>query len=107
MHHEHEHDHECDCCEHEVEILTLSLDDGTEMECEVIGIVEANGNDYIALLPMDADEESEEGNVYLFRYSEDENGEVDLQSIEDDAEFEAASAAFDAMLEEMDEEEEE
>ena len=31
MHHEHEHDHECDCCEHEVEILTLSLDDGTEL----------------------------------------------------------------------------
>ena len=104
----HEHDHNCECgCEHEVDVITLTLDDGSELECEVIGICEANGYEYIALLPLEADEESEDGKVFLYRYSEDENGEVDLATIEDDAEFEAASAAFDAMLEEMDEEEEE
>ena len=52
--------------------VTPTLDDGREIECVVLTIFPAGGKDYIALLPMD-DIEAEDGEVYLYRYSEDEN----------------------------------
>ena len=63
--------------------VTLTLDDGREIECVVLTIFPAGGKDYIALLPMD-DIEAEDGEVYLYRYSEDENGQPNLENIEDD-----------------------
>ena len=33
--------------------VTLSLDDGTELECDVLAIFPANGQMYIALLPLE------------------------------------------------------
>lgn len=77
--------------------VTLTMDDGGEVECVVLTIFEAAGRDYIALLPMDS-EEVEEGEVYLYRYSEPEEGEPVLDNIEDDEEYEIASDAFDEFL---------
>ena len=77
--------------------VTLTLDDGTEQECVVLTIFEAGGRDYIALLPLDG-QEDEDGEVYLYRYSEDEDGQPNLENIEDDDEFEMVSDAFDEML---------
>ena len=48
--------------------VTLTLDDGRELECVVLTIFPAGDKEYIALLPMD-DEDSEEGEVYLYRYT--------------------------------------
>ena len=64
--------------------VTLTLDDDRELECIVLTIFEAGGRDYIALLPTEG-EESDEGEVYLYRYSEID-GEPQLDSIEDDGE---------------------
>lgn len=77
--------------------VTLTLDDDTELECMVLTIFPAGGRDYIALLPMD-DIEEEEGDVYLYRYEEDENGNPNLTNIEDDEEYEVAADAFDELL---------
>ena len=41
---------------------------------------EADHKDYIALLPMD-DIEAEDGEVYLYRYSEDEKDSRNLENI--------------------------
>ena len=54
--------------------VTLTLDDGTELECVVLTIFEAGEKEYIALLPLDG-REAEDGEVYLYRYVEDINGE--------------------------------
>ena len=54
------------------EKITLFLDDGTELECQILTIFEANGQDYIALFPL-APEYEESGQVFIYRYSEDEN----------------------------------
>lgn len=80
--------------------ITLTLDDDSELLCDVIATFPAkvNGNEqmYIALLPTDATPESE---IYLYRFTE--NGEeIDLQNIEDDEEFEIVSDAFDELLDE-------
>ena len=38
-------------------LVTLDMDDGSQVECEILTIFEVKGQDYIALLPLD-----EEGN---------------------------------------------
>ena len=77
--------------------VTLTLDDDTTLECIVINIFQAGDKEYIALLPMEG-EAAEDGEVYLYRYSEDEDGQPNLENIEDDEEFEIVSDAFDEML---------
>ncbi len=79
--------------------VTLSLDDGTELECIVLTIFEAQGKDYIALLPMEGPE-SEEGEVFLYRYHEDADGNPNLDNIQDDEEYEIVADAFDELLDE-------
>ena len=88
----------------EVMTVTLTLDDDSVVECEVITIYEANGKDYIALLPLNEKSESESGDVYLYRYSE-ADGEPTLENIEDDDEYEIAADAFDEWMDEQDFEE--
>ena len=80
--------------------VTLTMDDGSEVECVVLTIFEAGNRDYIALLPMDS-AEAEEGEVYLYRYYEPEDGEPTLDNIEDDEEYEIVSEAFDELLDEQ------
>ena len=80
--------------------VTLTLDDGRELECVVLTIFPSGDKEYIALLPMD-DEDSEEGEVYLYRYTEDENGAPNLENIEDDDEYEVVADAFDELLDEQ------
>ena len=80
--------------------VTLTLDDGSELECVVLTIFEAGEREYIALLPMEG-EEAEEGEVYLYRYSEDADGQPNLENIEDDDEYEIVADAFDELLDEQ------
>ena len=80
--------------ENESLTVTLTLENDTELECAVLAIFEAEGTDYIALLPMDEDGESDDGQVYLYRFIDNgEDEEPGLENIEDDDEFERASEA--------------
>ncbi len=81
--------------------VTLDLDDGSSMECQILTIFEADGRDYIALLPVDENENpSEESEVFIYRYSEDSEGNPSLENIEDDDEYEVVSDRFDELLDE-------
>ncbi len=98
---EHTHDQNCDCgCNEEVTV-TLTLDNDEEIECAVLTIYSVDGKEYIALLPLDEDGDNEDGEVYIYRYSETEEGEPTLDNIEDDDEYEAAADAFDEWLDEQ------
>ena len=77
--------------------VTLTLDDGTELECVVLTIFEAGEKEYIALLPLDG-REAEDGEVYLYRYVEDINGNPDLENIDSDEEYDIVADAFDELL---------
>ena len=77
--------------------VTLTLDDGTDLECVVLTIFEAADKEYIALLPLDGNE-AEDGEVYLYRYTEDADGNPDIQNIESDEEYEIVAVAFDELL---------
>ena len=57
--------------------------------------------DYIVLLPLDEEgNDNEEGEVFIYRYQEDEDGNPSLENIEDEEEFEAVSDCFDELLDE-------
>ena len=77
--------------------VTLDLDDGTTVNCDVLAIYPVDEQFYIALLPTDGPD-AETGEVYLYRYSENDNNKPELSNIESDEEFEAASDAFDELL---------
>ena len=83
--------------------VTLDLDDGTQVECEILTIFDVGEQDYIALLPLDEKgEPNEEGEVFIYRYSEDSEGNPNLENIQDDDEYEAVSDRFDELLDEAD-----
>ena len=81
--------------------VTLSMDDGKDVECQVLTIFDCKDQDYIALLPLDENgENNEESEVYIYRYSEDKEGNPSLENIESDEEYEIVSDRFDELLDE-------
>ena len=90
----------CDTCNGDITV-TLTLDNDETVECAILTIFPVDGRDYIALLPLDENGENEDGEVYLYRYSEDENGQPNLENIEDDDEYEIVADAFDELLDEQ------
>lgn len=106
-----EHNHDCGCghddcnCGEENLTVTLTLDNDEVLECAVLTIFSAGDRQYIALLPLEDAEDTEEGDVFIYRFEEDENGEPILDNIEDDDEYELAADAFDEWLDEQDFEE--
>lgn len=83
--------------------VTLDLDDGSQVECEILTIFDVEEQDYIALLPLDDNgEPNEDGEVFIYRYSEDAEGNPELENIQDDEEYEAVSDRFDELLDEAD-----
>ena len=79
----------------EAEFITLEFDDGVEVECEIMGVFDFEGKEYIALIPNDDTDD-----VYIYGYKEIGEDEFELVDIEDDAEFEKVVAEFDKIMEE-------
>ena len=78
----------------EREFFTLTDEEGNEIEFELIGACEMNGNQYYAFIPAEEDE-SKEFCEYTILKSIMENGEEALVSIDDDAEFDKVADYFD------------
>ena len=77
----------------EADVITLEFDDGAEVECEIMGVFDFKGKEYIALIPDDGTDD-----VYIYGYKEVGDDEFELVDIEDDAEFEAVVAEFDKIM---------
>ena len=81
--------------------VELELDDGQVVNCAIITILTVGNKDYIVLLPLDENGENEDGEVWFYRYSEDEsdpNSEPEISFIDDDDEYERVADAFDEYL---------
>lgn len=88
------------CNENEdFEMMTLTLEDGSEIECAIIGVFDVEEKEYIALIPVN-DIESEGGEVYLYGFKELEDGQPDLSTIESDEEYEKVATEFDKLMDE-------
>ncbi|MDE7206083.1 MAG: DUF1292 domain-containing protein [Lachnospiraceae bacterium] len=81
--------------------VELELDNGESVNCAIITILTVDKQDYIVLLPLDEDGNNEDGEVWFYRYSEDENNpnaEPSLSYIDNDEEYENVADAFDEYL---------
>lgn len=81
--------------------VELELEDGSKVVCGIVTILTVSKQDYIVLLPLDENGENTEGEVWFYRYFEDEsdpNAEPKLEYIEEDSEYELVSDAFDEFL---------
>ncbi|MBE5875615.1 MAG: DUF1292 domain-containing protein [Lachnospiraceae bacterium] len=81
--------------------VELELDDGEKVTCAIITILTVDKQDYIVLLPLDEDGNNDDGEVWFYRYSENEddpNEEPVLGYIDDDEEYENVADAFDEYL---------
>lgn len=81
--------------------VDLELDDGSVVTCAIITILTVQEKDYIVLLPLDENGQNEDGEVWFYRYFEDENdvnAEPALEYIDDDDEYEIVADAFDEYL---------
>lgn len=81
--------------------VELELDDGEKVTCAIITILTVDKKDYIVLLPLDEDGNNDDGEVWFYRYSENEddpNEEPVLGYIDDDEEYENVADAFDEYL---------
>lgn len=84
-------------CEPGQATVTLTLDNDEVLECAILTIFPVGGKSYIALLPLNENGENEDGEVFLYRYK-DENGNPSLENIEDDDEYDLAAEGFDNWL---------
>ena len=81
--------------------VELELEDGTLVNCAVITILDVAEKSYIVLLPLDESGQNEDGEVWFYGYSENEENpdeEPELRYIEDDDEYEMVADAFDEYL---------
>ena len=82
-----------------MDTVTLLLDNDESVVCAILCILPVQGKDYIALLPLDDEEDTEEeSRVFLYRYIEHEDGEPELENIDDDEEFDIVADAYDEWL---------
>lgn len=79
----------------EADFITLEFDDGTEVECEIMGVFDFEEKEYIALIPEDGTDD-----VYIYGYKEVGEDEFELLDIEDDDEFERVVEEFEKITDE-------
>ncbi|MBR1597850.1 MAG: DUF1292 domain-containing protein [Lachnospiraceae bacterium] len=85
--------------EYTEDTITLLLDGGKEVECDILAIFPIREQFYVALMPQTPIEGYEEGEYFLYRYSSDGEN-VELSDIESDEEWEAAEDKFEELLDE-------
>lgn len=72
------------------DIYTLTDEDGNESEFELLGEMSMDDNTYLALIPLENDDEE----CVILKVTTDENGEEILVTVDDDDEFERISEIF-------------
>ena len=92
-------DNEVEVTEEEALFITLTDEDGTEIEFEVIGEAELEGVTYYAMMPTE-NANADEGIIeyVLLKKETDENGEDLYITLDDEDEFEKVAAYFDELF---------
>ncbi len=75
------------------DFISITDDDGNEFELEHLDTIEFNGALYMAFLPADMDENTEDYGMIILKVIE-EDGEEILATVDDDQEMEAVYNKF-------------
>ena len=76
-------------------VIPIEMEDGSEVECEVLAIFPVDGKQYIALI----DKDNEDSDIWMYRFVPVGEEEFNIEDIEDDKEFEKVEDAFNQMIE--------
>jgi len=94
--------------EEDIQIISLTLEDDTELDCMVASIFDVNDREYIALVPVDEEgEPTDPDSILFYRYDGTDEENPVLDNIEDDDELESVLDRFEELLDEMEFEDEE
>ena len=107
--HDHNHDHDHDEEGEEDGVVVLVDAEGNEVEFGILGFVEDEGQAYALMSPVEQldDDESDDFDVYIFRYDELEDGSEEFAEVEDPVVFARVKARADQFFQEMESEEDE
>ena len=86
------------------DLVTVEDEEGVSHTFEELDRIETETGKYIALLPVyDEAEEilDDDGELILLKVQEEENGEIYLEPIEDDEEFNTIGQIFEERLQDM------
>lgn len=80
----------------ETVIVTIAPETSEEFDVEIIASLEIEEleKEYVAVLPINPNEDLPEDELILFRYSEDEDGNPEFEGITDDEELQSVASAF-------------
>ena len=78
----------------EADIVTLTDEEGNDIDFEIIGELELDGNVYLALVPVEEDGDE----FVILKVTKDEDGNDMLVTIEDDDEFDKVADVFEDEL---------
>ena len=81
-----------------VDTVILTDEDGNEIEFEIIGQCEKNGETYFAMIPADEEEQSEDVLEYIILKLAIDNGEEVLVTVDDDDESDDIADYFDDLF---------
>ncbi len=91
-------ENELEITEEEALVITLTDEDGSEIEFEVIGEAELDGITYYAMMPTE-NPAAEEGIIeYVLLKKEVEDGEDVFVTVDDEDEFEKVANYFDELF---------
>ena len=76
-------------------VIPVEMEDGTQIECEVLAIFPVEGKQYISLI----DKDNDDSDIWLYRFVAVGDEEFNIEDIEDDKEFELVEDAFNKMVE--------
>ena len=77
-------------------IITLTLEDDSEIDCEPLCIFDVNDKSYIALAPVDEEDDS----FFIYGYTEDADGNYSLKNIDSDEELDEVTIELGNILDE-------
>lgn len=92
--------------EGEVQLVTITTDEGEEMEFVEIANLSVLGRDFTILQPVVPMDDLTEDDVLIFEIVKDEDGNDVVEFVDDDETIDAVSEAFYALYEEEEDEEE-
>lgn len=81
------------------DLVTITDEDGTEIDCAVLAVMDHEGESYALLARLEQlDSDSEEVEMFIFHYALDDEGNQMFSSVDDDATYEAVRQEFSLLI---------
>jgi uncharacterized protein YrzB (UPF0473 family) len=80
--------------------VTMDLEDGSALECDVVLAFSENGRNYIALTPSEKPDQ-QEAEIFFYRLTGTSMEELGIDNIENDEEYQDVAERFEEIIDEQ------